>query len=173
MPSPEEEQLGPRFVGNRYLVEITDWDNNLHVGLSPSSAPPEARFQGGLLYVRGFEIEGRLIGPLAAREHRLRAWTLTLDPALDFSPRDDGLDRVGWLYRRQKASEDDSFTATLYLPQDAIPLTATCLAATWKYLHILTGERDQERAAITNFSFSKKIPKNLLPWIEYESSPAP
>ncbi|WP_397405170.1 hypothetical protein, partial [Phenylobacterium sp.] len=51
----------PDALDNRLIIEILSWDWALHVGMAPDSVPQEQRHQGGLIYSRGLDINGRIV----------------------------------------------------------------------------------------------------------------
>lgn len=146
----------------RFLVEIKAWDGNLHVGLSSEPTPQEHRFQGGLTYVRGFDIDGRIVAPKVHRSRVIRLWLSPFGPELRFSPNE--MDEVGRLYFPSPRKPD--LSARLMIPEAALAMTATCLGSVWKYTHIWTFDEDVEQASIKAFSFSSTVHRNLDAWVE-------
>src|SRR6476646_1132408 len=71
------------------VVELKAWNWNLHVGLSSDLSPPDQRFQGGLSYIRSFEIQGLILAPGSLRSKSIRIWTSTFGPELQFGSDDD------------------------------------------------------------------------------------
>jgi len=140
------------------VVEIEAWNWNLHVGLSSDLSPPDQRFQGGLSYIRSFEIQGLIRAPSSLRSKAIRIWTLPFGPELRFGPDDD----VGQVYFGP-ARKHGELSATLHVPEGAISTMATCLGSVWKYLRIETFDPHEERASIATFSFSSDIDDNLVP----------
>lgn len=147
----------------RLLVEIESWDGNLHVGLAPQSTPSDQRFQGGLAFVRGFEIRGRVIAPKARFAKVISVWLAPFGPEVKFG--DGGLDEVGQFRASLQERRGHDFAATLLLPEAGLPFAATCLGSAWKYLHIWTFDEEDERASVSAFSFSSKVPENLGAWM--------
>ena len=76
---------------------------------------------------------------------------------------EDGLDEVGQLWIQPSSSRN--LSATLQIPQTALPLAATCLGAAWRYVHLWIFDEDDERASVSAFSFSSDIHENLAAWI--------
>src|SRR4051812_48264554 len=93
---PAKATQDPGFFDGRLLVEIEAWDGNLHVGLSSDGTPPEYRFQGGLNYTRGFDIQGRIAAPGAYRGRTIRIWLSPFGSDMRFGP--DAMDEVGQLH---------------------------------------------------------------------------
>jgi hypothetical protein len=153
----------PGFFNGRYLIEIERWDWNLHVALSPDATPPGQRFQGGLMYGRGLEIEGRILAPPPNRGQAIRVWTSNIGPEIDFTPQ--GQDDVGRLYNHRNKPGHRAYAATLLLPQDALPMAITCLASIWKYIHIWTVGEHNDEVQVTGFAFSADVHENLQPWV--------
>ena len=156
--------LDPGFFDGRLLVDILEWDWNLRLTLSSEPTRPKARFQGGLDYGRDFKIKGRIRAP---REVRGKAITITLSP---FGPKvrfgKGGLKAVGQLRCEPPCADDSSFTATVLLPESAIPSVAVSLAFIWKHLDIWTFGETDEGAEISAFSFSASIHPNLADWAD-------
>lgn len=152
--------LDASFFEGRWLVEIEAWDCTLALGLNSDRMPREYRFQGGLDYVRGIDLEGRIRAPKAFRDDRIDIHVMP------FGPEIDEWEDVGRLYfhpggRPGKAS----LTATLLIPEASLSLAATCLNSIWKYLHIWTFDEDSEEASVSKFGFDKKIHRNLVAWV--------
>ncbi|HEX4708843.1 hypothetical protein [Phenylobacterium sp.] len=160
----DDPVLDPSFFEGRFLIEITDWDWNLGLGLIPDSIPNEYKLQGGLIYSRAIQIGGRILAPKICRGEAIRLWTLNVGPEIDFAP--DAWDDVGRLYDLRNNPRRKEFEASLLLPQEALPMTVTCLASIWKYIHIWTIGDPKDEAQITNFSFSATLHKNLASWVE-------
>jgi hypothetical protein len=154
--------LDPAFSDGRLLIEIEAWDGSLHVGLSSDLTPPEYRFQGGLSYVRGFDVDGRVVAPGRHRAKKIRLSLSPFGPDTWFGP--EGLDEVGQLNIHAAQSGKADFSATLLIPEAALPLAATCLSSVWRYVHVWTFDEDSERASVSAFSFSSTIHRNLEAW---------
>lgn len=152
---------GVPHLDGRYLIKIESWEANLHVGLASSYAPREHQFQGGLAFVRGFDMKGRVVAPRVSSGKAIDIHLSTFGPELQFG--DDGLDEVGQLWFH--TSKQRQFSATLLVPEAALPLAATSLGTAWKYLHLWTFDEDDERASVNAFSFSSEIHENLTAWI--------
>ncbi len=155
--------LGPGFFDGRLLIEIETWDSSLHLGLSPEAIPVEYRFQGGLAYTRGFDITGRVIAPKTCRTKSIRIWISPFGPEAQFGP--DGLDEVGQLHVVRPGSGRSDLTATLLVPEAALPFAATSLSSVWKYIHVWTFDEEDDKASISAFSFSSTVHANLDAWI--------
>jgi hypothetical protein len=112
MKSPQANATqDPGFFDGRFLVGINSWDATLHVGLSSDLHPPELRFQGGLAYIRGYDLEGYVVAPKAHRARRVRVNVSTFGEDIRFGPGE--MDEVGQLYsirriRRSPTSERPS-----------------------------------------------------------------
>jgi hypothetical protein len=165
MPSDDlkDAAIDPSLFKNRFLLEIEGWDCELHVGLSSDLTPVEYRFQGGLNYVRGFNLECRVVAPKAHDGKSVRVW---LSPfGLDVKFGTDGLDEVGQLHIHSPQPEKPDYTAALLIPESALPVVATCLGSSWKYVHIWTFDHSADAASVSAFSFSSDVHKNLEAWI--------
>jgi len=152
------------FFAGRYLIEIVNWNWELHVGMSSEFVPEEYRFQGGLNYSRSLNIEGRILAPKTDRGKAIAVWVSPMGQEMGFGP--GHLEEVGQFHEYRDPNRRRDFDASLLLPQDALAPAVTCLVSVWKYIDIWTVDDPLDRASVTNFCFSKDIHKNLLPWIE-------
>ena len=161
---PGNAALDPSFFEGRLMMDILSWDWNLRVAISPTAMRPRARFQG-LDYGRDFTIRGRVRAP---RELSGKTIKVTLSP---FGPKvrfgRGGLQDVGQL-RVLPPGSDPDFTASLMLPEEAIPTTATSLASIWKHVDIWTFDEGLRSARISSYSFSADIHPNLRAWADAE-----
>jgi len=139
---------------DRFLIEISDWDWGLHLAIAPEVFPQDQRFQGGLLYSRGLDIVGAIVSPDLHSGKVMRLSFLPFGSDVQFGP--DGLQELGQLYEAGHGASGTSFTGTLILPEDALPISVTALASAWKYLHIWTEGDPAVRAAVTGFTFSRR-----------------
>ena len=165
MPSDDlkDATLGPGFFEERLLLKIEGWNCNLHVGLSVDLTPVEYRFQGGLNYTRGFDLECRVVAPKALSGKYIRVRLSPIGPDVKFGT--DGLDEVGQLNIHSPQPEKPDFSATLLIPEDALSVVATCLGLSWKYVHMWMFDQSADRASVSAFSFSSDVHKNLDAWI--------
>lgn len=162
MPSESPTaDLEPSYFGGRFMVEIEQWNYELHVRLSHPSMPPEHRIQGGLSYSRSIEIIGRVRAPSPHRGKLVRVWLSPFGPEVDFSA--DGRDSVGQFYRNRPDELGSDFQANLDLPETALSPALTCLSSVWKYLDIWTLDEGPQ-TGVTAFSFSAAIHPNLAGW---------
>lgn len=158
-PRPEGEAL---FDG-QLLVEIEAWEANLHVGLSSELTPEEHRFQGGLAYLRGFVLSGKVVAPKSQRGKSIHLWLKPVGSEVRFGP--DDLDEVGQLQLNPPEALKADFAGTLFLPESGLTFAATCLSTIWKYLNILSFDERDGRASVSAFSFSSGIHKSLEAWV--------
>ena len=154
----------PGFFDGRLLIRIKSWDWPLSVGLSSDLTPPEHRFQGGLHYVRTFDIHGEVAAPAEHRGRPVQVWLSPFDKDLRFGP--ETYPEVGRFFVRHPEEGRQGLSLTILLPEDAIATTATCLASVWKYLHVWTVNVDAEQASIKSYSFSADIHSNLQGWVD-------
>ena len=155
--------LDPGFFGNRLLLEIDQWECTYHLGLSSELIPPEYRFQGGLAFSQGFELNGRVIAPAKRREEQFRVWLSPFGTDRKFGP--DGLDEVGRVHFLPQKGITAGSAITLFIPEATMATVETCLATLWKYLHIMTFDEGADEASVRAFSLTKDIHKNLMPWV--------
>jgi hypothetical protein len=155
--------MDPTAFEHRLLIEIDAWDWPLHIGLSSESMPLEHRFQGGLSYVRSLELEGRIAAPKLHRGKTIRISLSPIGPEVRFGS--DGLGLVGRLHIHPPALKAWDCSATLWMPEAALPTSAICLGSVWRYLHIWLLEGAQDVADVGAFSFSSTFHKNLEGWV--------
>ena len=166
MPADQQPNaaLDPSFFEGRLMIDIVSWNWNLRVAVSAAATRPKARFQG-LDYGRDFTLLGRVRAP---RELRGKIMKITLAP---FGPKvrfgRGGIQHVGQLKAPAPGSDLD-LEATLMLPEEAIPTTATSLASNWKHLDIWTLDEELQVAGVSAYSFSMDIHPNLLAWADDE-----
>ena len=141
-----------------YLAEITRWDQGLSLMARPVGIPEEHAFQGGLVFVRHLEIEGRISAPIRHREKRLRVWLSALWPP---EPGGEALIDVGSLEERTSNDGGRELLTNLYAPESALAPAAVCLGSCWKYLRMITAGHSRSRARVTQFSFSRTAETRL------------
>lgn len=158
VPPPQ----GDGSLEGRLLIEIKAWEGNLHLGLSSELTPLEYRFQGGLNYVRGFDLNCRVVAPKHQRGRLIRLRLSPFGPEMRFGPEE--LDEVGQLNLNPPEALNVDLMGTLFFPEAAMSAIATCLSTSWKYLHVWTFDERDGRAGVSAFSFSSSIHKNLEAW---------
>ena len=153
---------GDGSLEGRLLIEIKAWEGNLHLGLSSELTPLVYRFQGGLDYVRGFDLDCRVVAPKHLRGRLIRLRLSPFGPEMRFGPEE--LDEVGQLNLNPPEALKVDLMGTLFFPEAAMSAIATCLSTCWKYLHVWTFDERDDRAGVSAFSFSSSIHKNLEAW---------
>ena len=151
----------PRFFDGRILIDIQTWDWNLRVAVSAPSTGLKSRFQGGLDYSRDFKLRGRIRAPSAGRGKIVDVTLSPFGPKVLFGR--NGLKEVGRLGVGMPEQGAD-LSATLMLPESAIPSTATSLASVWKHLDLWTFDATDEGAKVSAFAFSAATHPNLADW---------
>ena len=141
---------------DEFRIEILSWDWNLAVAISSELTPIEQRFQGGLSYVRSFQLWGRVVEPEAYRGKTVRIWISPFGPDIAFGP--DEIDEVGRLYLSPPTGNKADWTMSLMLPEDAIASLATCLGTVSKYLFVRIFDARGDEASIDLYSFSSALP---------------
>ena len=144
----------PSFFDGRILIDIEAWDWNLRVAVSAPSTRLKSRFQSGLDYGRDFKIRGRVRAPSALRGSVLDITLAPFGPKVLFGR--NGLKEVGQL-GFGIPGQGSNFSATLMLPESAIPSTAASLASIWKHLDLWTFDATDAGAKISAFAFSAAI----------------
>jgi len=156
------------FFDGRFMVEIGTWNWALTVGLSHPLTPRRHRFQGGLMYTRGIEIDGRIRAPAVHRGKPIRVWVSTFDRKERFNAETAD---VGRFYVDRLGDDGWPFEASLRLPEDALPNVLTCLGSVWKFIDIWIAT-DAPESAVTMFSFSAHIHPNIAAWAGPDLDPA-
>ena len=133
------------------VVEIGQWDWNLHVGLSSDLTPKKYRFQGGLAYTRSIYIEGRVLAPAGYEGARLRLWVMPIGPELARYSED--LDNAGQVHLRRDECDQAQLDITLILPPEELPRTITSLGAIYRLVHIWTMDAETDHAWVRDFVF--------------------
>ncbi len=134
-----------------FLVELHSRDGGFSILPSPSSVPKAHRFQGGLIYSRLIDIEGRVLAPqvLAGRPIRvwlsqLEKWRLVPHEAPD----------IGDIYDRTGELADGGLEATLYIPKEAWLTAVDCLSTIWRRLSLTGADGNGREMRLVAFSFS-------------------
>ena len=156
LPVTSEQGHDSTIRENEFRIEILSWDWNLAVAISSELTPMEQRFQGGLSYVRGFELWGRVATPEMHRGKTVRIWISPFGPEITFGP--DEIDEVGRLRLRPPETHKADWTVSLMLPEDAIAPLATSLGMVSKYLFIRIFDIETNDASIDFYSFSSTLP---------------
>ena len=151
----------PRFFDGRVLIDIQTWDWNLRVAVSEPPRRLISRFQGGLDYSRDFKLRGCVRAPGAMRGKIVDVTLSPFGPKVVFGR--NGLKEVGRLSDGVPEQGVD-LSATLMLPESAIPSTATSLASIWKHLDLWIVDATEEGAKVSAFAFSAAIHPNLAEW---------
>lgn len=104
---------------DEFRIEILSWDWNLAVALSSELTPMEQRFQGGLSYVRSFQLWGRVVEPEACRDTTVRIWISPFGPDIRFGS--DEIDEVGRFYLSPPTANKADWTVSLMLRGSRFP----------------------------------------------------
>lgn len=165
-PDIPNATLDPGFFNGRFMVEIDCWNWGLYVGLSHPSMPRRHRFQGGLMYNRSIEINGRIRAPNVHRGKTIQVWVSPFGRGLRFNARTDD---VGRFYSDRLGERGPAFEAQLQIPEEGLSPVLICLGSVWKFIDIWTGRDRSER--VTAFSFAAEIHPNLADWAGPELDP--
>jgi hypothetical protein len=144
----------------RFIVEIERWNWGLHVGVSPPSVPVEHRFQQGLMYARGIEIDGRIRAPGAHDDEPIGVWITPLGPEMG----GPDVQEVGQFRETGGSPVRPALQVSLRMPEEALASSLTCLGSTWRYLLLWITENPGDRASVTAFSFVARLPVDLGDW---------
>jgi hypothetical protein len=144
------------------VVEIDQWDWNLHVGLSSDLTPKKYRFQGGLAYTRSIYIEGRVLSPTAYQDTRVQLWIMPIGPERRRFA--DERDNAGQVHLRRDKAGDAQLVATLISSPEELPSTLASLRSIYRFVHIWTMDAENDQAWVHDFALSPhgRIPGPLV-----------
>ena len=134
-----------------FLVELGRCDGGLSLLSSPPTLPKAHRFQGGLIYSRMIEIEGRVLAPRSFTDRRVRIWLSQLQ---SWNFRRRGAPDIGDIYDRTGELPGGGLETMLYLPKEAWLTAIECLSTTWRHLNLSGADGDGCRMTVVGFSFS-------------------
>jgi hypothetical protein len=117
----------------------------------PPSVPKAHRFQGGLIYSRMIDIEGRVLAPQSLANRRMRIWLDKLE-RWHFSRSDPP--HIGDIYDRTGELPGGGLETTLYIPKDAWPMAVECLHTIWRHLSLTGADGNGREMRLVAFSFS-------------------
>ena len=138
-----------------FLVELCGADGGLNLLPCPPSVPKAHRFQGGLIYSRMINIEGRVLAPQRLAGRRIRIWLNQLESwHVSRRARPD----IGELYDRPGQLPGGGLEASLNIPGDAWPTALDCLSTVWRRLEMTGAAGDGDRMRLVSFSFSSDAP---------------
>lgn len=133
-----------------FLIELRSCDGGLGVLPCPPSVPRAHRFQGGLIYSRMIDIEGRVLAPQGLADRRMRIWLDQLD-SWHFSRHSPP--HIGDLYDRTDELPGGGLEASLYIPKDAWLPAVDCLSRIWRRLKLTGVNGDGYSMKLVDFSF--------------------
>ena len=144
-----------------FLIEIQSWHRNLSLLPRPPGVPRKHRFQDGLIFTNGLEMQGQVILPRLRHGQAIRIWTSQLQGRRAVARR---LVDIGSIEQRSVTSPGAELLASIDLPSATLDAISISLGSVWKYLR-LSVEGDMESGArITAFAFvSEPAPENLTP----------
>lgn len=151
--------------GGRVIIEITDWDWHMHVGMPHRSMPKSDLHQGWLLYSRSVEVQGRIVSPAAYRWKTVSFWLMPLPKGVRLTKADRDLpafQRVGHFGETTSPDRSTDFSASGYAPSEALPEAAVALGSVWKILQLWLKGDPRDGAPIEWFAFSRSIPPKLV-----------
>lgn len=134
-----------------FLVELLSTDGGLSILPCPPSVPKAHRFQGGLIYSRMIEIEGRVLAPEGLSGLRMRIW---LDQLESWHLRRHKPPQLGNLSDRTAELPGGGLETTLHIPKDAWLTAVHCLGTVWRRLNLTGVDGDGRRMRLIDFSFS-------------------
>lgn len=157
--SRAEDLLTSGVLDGRILIEIDTWEADFHLGMLPPGMPTEGSYLGGLIFVRGFDVRGRVLAPKELSGGTIDITLSPLPPDLLFIP--SATNSVGRFYFRPENPGLRNNAVRLYMPEADLTHIATCLAANWKYVHVWISGKDENDAAVDSYSFSSAVHDDL------------
>jgi hypothetical protein len=141
-----------------FIVELRGVDAGLSVLPCPPSVPKAHRFQGGLIYSRSIEIEGRVLAPEGLAGRRMRIWLGQRERwrLMPGEPPD-----IGDIYDRTGELPGGGLETSLHIPKNAWLTANFCLDTVWRYLKLAGADGDGRRMKLVDFSFSSDEPTRL------------
>ncbi|MBP7816293.1 MAG: hypothetical protein KA085_09215 [Phenylobacterium sp.] len=134
-----------------FLIELRGYDGGLGLMPCPPSVPKAHRFQGGLIYSRMIEIEGRVVAPEGLAGRRMRIWLDQLE-SWHFSQGEPP--HIGDICDRAGELPGGGLETTLHIPKDAWPTAVSCLGTVWRRLNLTGADGDGRSMRLIDFSFS-------------------
>lgn len=134
-----------------FLIELRGYDGGLGLMPCPPSVPKAHRFQGGLIYSRMIEIEGRVVAPEGLAGRGMRIWLDQLE-SWHFSRSEPP--QIGDIYDRAGELPGGGLETTLYIPKDAWLTATICLSTVWRHLRLTGADGDGRSMRLVDFSFS-------------------
>ena len=165
--SKAEELLASGFFDRRMLIEIEAWEATFHLGVLPKHMSTEGAHLGGLIYVRGFDLNGRVLAPKDLRGGAIRVNMSPLPPKLLFISRATTTS-VGSFYIEPENPTISDYALTLHMPEAELGYVATCLATNWKYLNVWVSKDDDAWSEVADYSFASNLHPNLDAWVAEE-----
>lgn len=141
-----------------FLVELRAFDGGMGIMPCPRTVPKPHRFQGGLIYSRMIEIEGRVLAPVMLADRRIRIW---LDQLEEWNLGRHSPPNIGDLLDRTGELPGGCLEASLYIPKDAWPAAVHCLGTTWRHLRLTGVNGDGRRMTLVDVSFSSGAPHRV------------
>jgi hypothetical protein len=160
-PSAQTE----RPENGRIIIEITDWDWHMFVGMPPPRAPKSALFQGWLSYTDSLEVQGRIVSPSPYHWKTVSFWISALPEKLRLTKADrasPAFQRVGHFGATSSPDRRTDFTGSAHAPAEALPMAVTALGSVWKILQLSVAGDPRDGGAIEWFAFSRAIPPKLI-----------
>ncbi|MDB5417522.1 MAG: hypothetical protein JWP50_941 [Phenylobacterium sp.] len=151
--------------GGRIIVEITDWDWHMFVGMPPPTMPKSALFQGWLTYTNSLEVQGRIVSPSVYHWKTVSFWISPLPEKVRLTKADRALpafQRVGHFGETTSPDRRTDFSGSAHAPAEALPTAMTAFGSVWKILQLSVAGDPRDGAAIEWFSFSRAIPPKLV-----------
>jgi hypothetical protein len=143
-----------------FLVDLHGCDSGLGILPSPRLTPKKHRFQGGLLYSRMIEVDGRVLAPQGLADRRMRIWLSQLEK-WHFGRHEPP--HIGAIFDRTGEVPGGGLETALYIPKDAWLTSIECLGMIWRRLSLTGVHGDGRRMTLVDFSFSSLPGSEILP----------
>lgn len=141
-----------------FRIELIRWDGGLHLLPGRSATPRRHRFQGGLVYSKMIEVQGKVLTPSELAARPIRIWLNPMQTS-DITRGRPG--DIGYISDRTGQLPGGELEAFLKIPPDNWTTTMHCLSTVWRQLSLTGVNGDGRNMRLSEFSFSSVAPLSL------------
>jgi len=134
-----------------FVVELLSVDGGLSLLPSPPGMPKPHRFQGGLIYSRMLNVEGRLVSPEPLAGRRIRLWIAPLERQPLWRRR---APEIGYICDRTGDLPGGGLEAGIHIPEDDWLTSLHCLTTIWRSLRLAGIDGDGRQMRLAEYAFS-------------------
>lgn len=134
-----------------FVVELLSVDGGLSLLPSPPGMPKPHRFQGGLIYSRMLNAEGRLVSPEPLAGRRIRLWVSPLGRQPLWRRRTP---EIGYISDRAGDLPGGGLEAGIRIPEDDWLTSLQCLTTIWRSLRLAGIDGDGRQMRLAEYAFS-------------------